>query len=51
MAIRLARRRSNPVAAAPILRKGGVHQKSKTVERTRIRKQLKQEAAEWQPPG
>lgn len=49
MEIRLSRRRGNPVAAAPILRKGGVHQKSKTGERTQIRKQLKRETTEWQP--
>ncbi|MCC7220826.1 MAG: hypothetical protein IT490_08875 [Candidatus Contendobacter sp.] len=52
MDIRLSRhRRGNPVAAAPILRKGGVHQKSKTVERTQIRNQLKREASEWRRPG
>ena len=49
MDIRLSRRRNNPVAAAPILRKGGIHQKSKTGERTQIRKQLKREATEWRP--
>lgn len=51
MDIRLSRRRNNPVAAAPILRKGGIHQKSKTGERTQIRKQLKREASEWRPLG
>lgn len=49
MDIRLSRRRGNPVAAAPILRKGGIHQKSKTGERAQIRKQLKREASEWRP--
>ena len=49
MEIRLSRRRGNPVAAAPILRKGGVHQKSKTGERTQIRKQLKRETTAWRP--
>ncbi len=40
--------RRNPVATAPILHKGGAHQKSKTAERTRIRSQLRRESAEWQ---
>jgi hypothetical protein len=42
--------RRNPVAAAPILRKGGAHQKSKTAERTRVRTQLRRESAEWRWP-
>lgn len=42
-------RHRNPVAAAPILRKGGVHQKSKTAERTKARLQLKREAAACRP--
>ena len=41
------RSRRNPVATAPILRKGGMHQKSKTAERSRIRIRLRQESAEW----
>lgn len=41
--------RRNPVAAAPILRKGGVHQKSKSAERAQTRVQLKREAGKWQP--
>ncbi|MDG4554130.1 MAG: hypothetical protein P9E24_07770 [Candidatus Competibacter sp.] len=40
-------RRRNPVAAAPILRKGGAHLKSKTAERAKIRSQLKRDASEW----
>ncbi len=40
-------RRRNPVAAAPILRKGGAHLKSKTAERTKSRSQLKRDANEW----
>ena len=43
----IQRPRRNPVAAAPILRKGGVHQKSKTTERTQVRVQLRRESAEW----
>lgn len=43
----IRRPRRNPVAAAPILRKGGAHQKSKTAERTQIRTQLRWESAEW----
>ncbi|MER2529441.1 MAG: hypothetical protein ABTR07_16065 [Candidatus Competibacter denitrificans] len=41
-------RRRNPIAAAPILRKGGAHQKPKTAERVKARLQVKQEAATWQ---
>ncbi|MDS4029365.1 MAG: hypothetical protein RKO66_04750 [Candidatus Contendobacter sp.] len=46
----IQRPRRNPVAAAPILRKGGAHQKSKTAERTQIRAQLWRESAEWRRP-
>ncbi len=46
----IQRPRRNPVAAAPILRKGGAHQKSKTAERTQVRTQLRRESAEWRPP-
>ena len=42
--------RRNLVAAAPILRKGGAHQKSRTTERTQVRAQLRRESAEWRPP-
>jgi len=46
----IQRPRRNPVAAAPILRKGGAHQPSKTAERTRVRTQLQRESAEWRRP-
>ena len=46
----IQRSRRNPVVAAPILRKGGAHQKSKTAERAQVRTQLRRESAEWQPP-
>lgn len=42
--------RRNPVAAAPILRKGGAHQKSRTAERAKARLQLKRETVEWRQP-
>ncbi len=42
--------RRNPVAAAPILRKGGAHQKSKTAERSQVRVLLRQEWAAWRRP-
>lgn len=41
-------RRRNPVATAPILRKGGAHQKPKTTDRVKARLQIKQEVAAWQ---
>ncbi len=43
----IRRQRRNPVAGAPILRKGGAHQKSKTAERVKARSQLRHETAEW----
>lgn len=47
----IIQRLRNPVAAAPILRKGGAHQQSKTAERTQIRTQLRRESAEWRLPA
>lgn len=46
----IQRPRRNPIAAAPILRKGGAHRKSKTAERIQVRVQLKRESTEWCPP-
>ena len=46
----MQRPRRNPVAAAPILRKGGAHQMSKTAERTQVRIQLRRESVEWRRP-
>ena len=46
----IQRSRRNPVASAPILLKGGAHQKSKTAERAKIRSQLRQDTAEWRQP-
>ena len=46
----LPRPRRNPVAAAPILRKGGVHEKSKTAERAKVRCQLRRDASRWPAP-
>ena len=37
----MARRRLNPVARSPLLRKGGVHQKSKSAQRFRNKKTLR----------
>lgn len=45
------RPRRNPVAAAPILGKGGVHAQSKTAERSKTRAQLRREAAECLRPA
>ena len=39
--------RRNPVAGAPILRKGGVHQRSRTAERGQTRCQLRRECQAW----
>ena len=46
----IQRSRRNPVVAAPILRKGGAHQKSRTAERAKARLQLKRETVEWRQP-
>jgi hypothetical protein len=35
--------RRNPVARAPLLRKGGVHQKSKSAERQQTKQSLRRE--------
>ncbi|MCP5125081.1 MAG: hypothetical protein H6973_05435 [Gammaproteobacteria bacterium] len=43
----IQRSHHNPVASAPILRKGGAHQKSKTAERANARTQLRRDVAEW----
>lgn len=42
MALPPRRRRINPVARAPILRKGGAHVKSRSGERQQYKQQLKQ---------
>jgi hypothetical protein len=38
----------NPVARAPILRKGGVHVKSKSSQRAKTRKELKDAVVQWE---
>ena len=43
----MLQRRKNPIAVAPILRKGGAHSKSKSTERTKAKKIVKQEAEGW----
>jgi len=40
----------NPVATAPILRKGGAHRKSRSADRAEARARLKRETVEWPPP-
>lgn len=37
----------NPIARAPILRKGGVHVKAKSSRRAQARKELKEAVAQW----
>ena len=41
--------RRNPIARALILRKGGVHSKSRSAERTQAKKILKKEVENWTP--
>ncbi|MBE2295574.1 MAG: hypothetical protein IAF00_11510 [Phycisphaerales bacterium] len=41
------KRRRNPLATTPILRKGGAHLKSAAAERAKARSQLKQDIGEW----
>ena len=38
----MSKKRRNPVAHAPILRKGGVHQKSRSAERQKQKRKLRQ---------
>ncbi|MYF69994.1 MAG: hypothetical protein F4181_08525 [Proteobacteria bacterium] len=40
----MARKPRNPVARSPLLRKGGVHRKSRSAERSRSKRELKEEA-------
>jgi len=37
----------NPYANHPMMRKGGVHQKSKSAERSQTRREVKQMARDW----
>ena len=39
----MARKPRNPVARSPLLRKGGVHRKSRSAERMRSKRELKEE--------
>jgi hypothetical protein len=41
-------RRRNPVARSPLLRKGGVHEKSKSGLRGEAKQQLQDELVAWQ---
>ena len=40
----MASKPRNPVARAPLLRKGGVHRKSRSAERMKSKRELKEEA-------
>ena len=40
----MARKPRNPVARSPLLRKGGVHRKSRSAERMRLKRELKEVA-------
>ncbi|MCV6637992.1 hypothetical protein [Candidatus Albibeggiatoa sp. nov. NOAA] len=40
-------RTRNFVARSPLLRKGGVHEKSKTGQRHKAKQELKKEVANW----
>jgi hypothetical protein len=39
--------RRNPLAAAPILRKGGAHQKTRSAERGQAKRRLQKEVGQW----
>lgn len=41
--------RGNPVAASPLLRKGGAHVKSNSALRSDAKNKLRRGIAEWQP--
>jgi hypothetical protein len=38
----------NPVARSPLLRKGGVHEKSRSSERSDTKRELEDKAADWE---
>ena len=38
----------NPVARSPLLRKGGVHEKSRSSERSDTKRDLEDKAADWE---
>ena len=37
------KKRKNPLAKSPLLKKGGVHERSKSAERTKKKRELKRE--------
>ncbi len=37
----------NPVAQAPLLRKGGAHIKTKSSQRTQVRKEINRSITDW----
>lgn len=37
----------NSFAISPLMKKGGVHQKSKSAERSKIRRETKKQARDW----
>jgi len=43
----MARRRTNPVARSPLLRKGGVHQKSKSAKRFKDKQALRAQTSSY----
>jgi hypothetical protein len=47
----MSQKSRNPLATAPILRKGGVHQKTNSAQRNKAKRQLKKElvAAGYRP--
>ncbi len=38
----------NPIARAPILRKGGAHVKSKSSQRTQVKRDIRRKVDEWE---
>jgi hypothetical protein len=38
----------NPIARAPILRKGGAHVKSKSSQRTLVKRDIRRKVDEWE---
>ena len=47
---KLARKPRNPVARSPLLRKGGAHRRSRSAERMRSKRELKDEAEASRDP-
>lgn len=47
--MKVKQKKRNPLAFDPIMRKGGVHEKSTKAKRRKDKLKMQKEAANWQP--